>query len=340
MDTPLTGPGPVAGIPLPGPGPGSSGQATDPSAVHLLRFRRIYILPTRQGMGFALAVSVMLLGAINYGNALGYVLSFMLVGASLVSMLHAVRNLSGLRLLADESAPVFAGEMARFGLRVDNRGQRRRFGLLARLSSGNRAGGEDDPVLHFHLDADSVKRIELAGLAGHRGWYSAGPVIIATRFPFGLFRAWSRKDIGLCCLVYPRPVGEQALPACRLGESGHQGGIDKGEDEFSGLRDYQQGDSARRVHWKAVARGQGVPVKIFSGATSGVAMLRWQDVSADDTETRLSQLSRWVVDADGRNLRYGLSLPGLHVSADSGREHRRRCLRALALYDVRGPDAH
>ena len=159
MDTRLTGPGSVAGIPLPGPRPRSSAQAADPSAVHLLRFRRIYILPTRQGMGFALAVSVMLLGAINYGNALGYVLSFMLVGASLVSMLHAVRNLSGLRLLADESAPVFAGEMARFGLRVDNRGQRRRFGLLARLSSGHRGGAEDDPVLHFHVDADSVRRI-------------------------------------------------------------------------------------------------------------------------------------------------------------------------------------
>ena len=340
MDVPLTGPDSVAGIPLPGPPPDDSATTTDPSAAHLLRFRRIYILPTRQGMGFALAVSVMLLGAINYGNALGYVLSFMLVGASLVSMLHAVRNLSGLRLLADESAPVFAGDMASFGLRVDNRGQRRRFGLLARLSGGRRGGGEDDPVLHFHLDADSVRRIELAGLAGHRGWYSPGPVTIATRFPFGLFRAWSRKDIGLCCLVYPRPVGEQALPACRPGESGHHGGLEKGEDEFSGLRDYQQGDSARRVHWKAVARGQGVPVKVFSGATSGVTMLRWQDVGADDAETRLSQLSRWVVDADSRNLRYGLSLPELHVSADSGREHRQRCLRALALYGVGGPDAH
>jgi len=320
-------------VPLTGPDLGYGGTTADPSAAHLLRFRRIFILPTRQGMGFGLAVLVMLLGAINYGNALGYVLSFMLVGISLVSMLHAVRNLSGLTLLAGESAPVFAGETASFGMRVDNRGQRQRFGLLARFTSDRRRGGENDAVLHFHLDADSIERIELAGTAEHRGWYSPGAVTIATRFPFGLFRAWSRQDIGLRCLVYPRPVGAQPLPAFRHGESGHQGGLEKGEDEFSGLRDYQQGDSARRVHWKAVARGQGVPVKVFSGATSGVTLLRWQDVSADDNETRLCQLSRWIVDAEGQNLRYGLSLPGLDVPADSGHEHRQRCLQALALYD-------
>ena len=308
------------------------GDLGDRGAAHLLRFRRIYILPTRQGMGFATAVAVMLLGSINYGNALGYVLSFLLVGASLVSMLHAVRNLSGLRLRWDDCAPVFAGDTAYFGLRVDNRGQRQRFGLLTRIGARHWRGAEDDPVLHFGLDADSVKRIELPGVAAARGWYSPGAVIMATRFPFGLFRAWSRNDVGLRCLVYPRPAGDQALPNYQPEQSGERGTLGKGEDEFSGLRDYRQGDSARRVHWKAVARDQGVPVKVFSGANSGVTVLRWQDVGGGDTETRLSQLSRWVVDADGKNLRYGLCLPGVDIAPDSGHEHQHRCLEALALY--------
>jgi len=331
MSTPLTGISPVTPVPLPdSPRAPAAGSG---SASHLLRFRRIYILPTRQGMGFAGAVLVMLLGAVNYGNALGYVLSFMLVGTSLVSMLHAVRNLAGLRLRRDESAPVFAGDTARFGLRVDNRGERRRFGLLARLGPGHRRDREDHPVLHFYLDADSVKHIELPAMVSLRGWHSPGRVTIATRFPFGFFRAWWRCDVGLRCLVYPRPVGEQALPACQPEDPGEHGARGNGEDEFSGLRDYQHGDSARRVHWKAVAREQGVPVKVFSGAASGVAVLRWQDVAGGDTETRLSQLSRWVVDADARNLRYGLCLPGVDIPADSGDLHRHQCLEVLALYE-------
>jgi uncharacterized protein (DUF58 family) len=312
---------------------GSACGADGALASHRLRFRRVFILPTRQGMGFALAVSVMLLGSINYDNALGYVLSFMLVGVSLISMLHAVRNLAGLRLSHDQSEPVFAHDQARFGLRVDNRGQRQRFGLLARLNAGSAGSRGDDAVVHFPVQADSVARITLTGVAAHRGWFNPGPVTIATRFPFGLFRAWSRVDVGLGCLVYPRPQGDQPLPECPPADSGEQDTAGKGEDEFSGLREYQQGDSAQRVHWKAVARGQDMPVKVFSGASAGVAQLRWQDVAAAEGEARLSQLCRWVLDADDKHLRYGLCLPGLELPPDNGESHRRRCLEALALYD-------
>ena len=298
-----------------------------------LRFRRIYILPTRQGMGFAGAVSVMLLGSINYGNALGYVLSFLLVSAALVSMLHAVRNLSGLDLRWDESPPVFVGDTALFALQIDNRGQRQRFGLLARLAARKKRGRDDHPVLHFGLDAGSLERVELPAVAARRGWFRPGLVTLATRFPFGFFRAWSRVDAGLNCLAYPRPAGEQPLPLYRPEDSGEHGSRGNGEDEFSGLRDYQPGDSARRVHWKAVARGQGVPVKVFSGAATGTSVLRWQDVTGGDTEARLSQLARWVLDAETRGLRYGLVLPGIEIPVDAGEEHRHRCLQALALYD-------
>lgn len=304
---------------------------TSPALV--LRFNRIYILPTRQGLGFAAAVCVMLLGAINYGNALGYALSFLLISTGLVSMLHAVRNLAGLRLTRLDCAPAFSGDQARFRLNVDNDDRRRRFALLARLPPGKERHPGDDPVVYFTLDSDDARAVELPAIAGERGWYSPGRVILATRFPFGWFRAWSRSDPGLRCLVYPRPAGEQVLPDCERDEVGEHGKRGRGEDEFAGLREYQQGDSARRIHWKAVARDQGVPVKIFTGADAGEIVLRWQDVAGADTEARLSQLCRWVLDAAEGDLRYGLSLPGVDIPPDSGDTHRHRCLEALALYD-------
>ncbi len=331
MDTPPVGLTPVSSLPLSAPShaPGAGDRISGQS----LRFLRIYVLPTRDGLGFAAAVAVILLGSINYANALGYVLSFLLISASLVSMLHAVRNLAGLGLRWDESAPVFAGDTARFGLRVDNRGQRRRFALLARLTSQRRRGCDDDPVVHFQVDANILKRIQLPAVTSTRGWFSPGPITIATRFPFGLFRAWSRVEVGLRCLVYPRAAGEQALPAFSPEESGEHGTHAKGEDEFSGLRDYQLGDSARLVHWKAVAREQGIPVKVFSGSAAGVTWLRWQDAIGSDSEARLSQLCRWILDADAQGLRYGLRIPGFDIAPDHGDEHRVECLEALAVYD-------
>ena len=45
-----------------------------------LKQRRIFILPTRAGLLFALTLIVMLIAAINYNLALGHALVFLLVG--------------------------------------------------------------------------------------------------------------------------------------------------------------------------------------------------------------------------------------------------------------------
>jgi len=71
--------------------------------------RRVYILPTRHGLTFGLAVILMLIGSINYNLSLGYVLTFLLAGLGIVSILHTFRNLAHLYVSAGRVAPVFAG---------------------------------------------------------------------------------------------------------------------------------------------------------------------------------------------------------------------------------------
>ena len=50
-------------------------RAGGPRQSIVLGRRRIYILPTRQGLGFAVLLVAMLLGSANYDNGLGYVLN-------------------------------------------------------------------------------------------------------------------------------------------------------------------------------------------------------------------------------------------------------------------------
>jgi uncharacterized protein (DUF58 family) len=51
-----------------------------------------------------------------------------------------------------------------------------------------------------------------------------------------------------------------------------------------------------------------------------------------NTEERLQQVSAWVMGAHARGERYGLKLDAQEIAPDSGSEHRKRCLDALALY--------
>lgn len=85
-----------------------------------LRAGRLFIVPTRAGLVFAVLLLGLLVGAINYGVSLAYLFTFWFAGLAIVGMLHTQRNLAGLVLIARAPAPVFAGEEAVFRLRAEH----------------------------------------------------------------------------------------------------------------------------------------------------------------------------------------------------------------------------
>jgi len=291
--------------------------------------RRIYILPTRQGLAFAAVLVVLLGGSVNYNNALGYLLTFLLASLALVSLLHTYRNLAGLRVSARPAEAVFAGGSAHFPVRVDNASGPERDGVVL---SERRAPGAT--VLHLRLAADSHAEPLLAVPAPHRGWRELDRVCIASRAPFGIFRAWSPVRVAVRALVYPHPAGDRPLPASVTESRDDHGHGGSGREDFSGLREYRAGDSPRHIHWKAAARGAVLPVKLFDGACAAETVLRLADAGGADLEARLSQLTAWVLAAEAQGLRYALELPDGRIEADSGPAHQDACLRRMALHGL------
>lgn len=304
-------------------------QQSDGSAPIVLGQRRIFIVPTAAGLLFATALAVMLVGAINYNLALGHALVFLLAGLGLVGMVHTFRNLAGLQIAGGRCEPVFAGEIAHFPLHLRNDRDQ------PRLALEFRAG--DNATVACQLDADSQADIALPVLAGRRGWLALPRVRLESRYPLGLFVAWSYPQPALRCLVYPKPLEFPLPPASPSTDAGEQGG-DAGQEDFSGLRERQPADSPRHVAWKAVARHvdqRPLLIKEFSGGAREELWLDWNSTApAGDTEYRLSILAGWVLAADQAGLAYGLRLPGVDYPPTGGSAHRRRCLEALALHAI------
>ncbi len=297
----------------------------EPGTIFLLQ-KRVYILPTRPGLSYALALAVMLIGSINYNLSLGYILTFLLASMGLVAILHTFRNLVHLHITPGRAEPVFAGEIAWFELFVENRSGYER----CALSLWRQGKATQCDVASGHGATVSVPVA-----AQKRGWLAPGRITMDTRFPLGLLRAWSYLQPDMRCLVYPKPDdGLLPLPepSGGRGEKRVSGG---GSDDFAGLRPYQTSDSPRHIHWKAAARGQGLQTKVFSGRAAAELWLDLNELPANlDLEAKLSRLARWVLLADDDGLRYGLRLPGLELAPDAGEPHRLNCLRALALYDL------
>lgn len=293
-----------------------------------LKRQRVYIFPTRQGFLFGVLLVVMLLGAVNYTNSMAYLLTFLLGSVFMVCMLHTYRNLRGLIVKAADAEPVFAGEVAAFPLLFDNRPGYERIGLQARVRSARRDAANSIDV---DLAAGELHRTLAKAEVARRGLFTLDRLLFETRFPLGLFRAWAYLDDAPRCIVYPRPEGSLPLPETQEFESENQTGRRPGTDDFTGFRAYRAGDSMRSIDWKAFARERGLLAKRFSGAGARRLVLRWDATPARaGTEARLSQLCRWVLDAERQGLQYALDIPGRFVDHGSGPGHRNVCLEALA----------
>ncbi|MGH8853459.1 MAG: DUF58 domain-containing protein, partial [Telluria sp.] len=91
--------------------------------------RRVFILPTRAGLGFAVLLLVLLIGSINYTLGLGFALTFLALSCALVDMVFTYRNLAHLALQQGRMPAVFAGQEAQFELHIANRGKLARYAV-------------------------------------------------------------------------------------------------------------------------------------------------------------------------------------------------------------------
>ncbi|MBN8511097.1 MAG: DUF58 domain-containing protein [Burkholderiales bacterium] len=291
--------------------------------------RNIYILPTRGGLVFAATLLIMLLASINYQLNLGYVLTFLLAGAGLVSIQLTHGTLRGLTLRLKPPAPVFAGEAA---------------ALEVVLSS---PGGTRHGVgLHFH-DRQQEQRnawcdVPALGQAGarlaivpaRRGRHEVPALVVETRFPFGLFRAWSIWRPASEVLAWPAPERPTPpLPTARAAGSELRQARRGSGAELDGVRAWRRGDSLRQVVWKKAARTGELVSRETAAEGSRELDLDWHDAAgAGAADARLARLTAWVLEADREGLACGLRLPGVRLAPGRGDGHRRELLKALALW--------
>ena len=212
--------------------PRRSVHATTPSTA-LTNPHRVYILPTRAGLGYALILLAMLLGSLNYQNNLALFLTFVMASAAVVSMHHCWFHLLRLRLSARDGAAVFRGQTAHFPVTIEETGGRARTGL--------RIGDN-----RIELIASGHAQVQVPRPATRRGELPLGDVAIATRYPFGLFRAWTRVPLGASVLVYPTPASRAPVPG-RVDVAAPRGNGDFGASE----RARSRGQAIRRRSGRA-----------------------------------------------------------------------------------------
>jgi len=286
--------------------------------------------PTGPGYTLILILFAMLVASINYGNNMAYILCFLLSSLMVITLLYTRNNLKGIEIINVLSQPVFAGDTLQFTFELNNKTRGDRVSIYT-----SAAASEYSPDFSGPFSVNSLSRTsgKFSISVPKRGRFLLSHITILTLYPLGLFRSQMDIRVDKVYLVYPKPVGTKPWPEPEPHEEeSTEGFYTKGGDDFVGLRPYRVGESMHHVDWKAVARGRPMNIKEFTGGGTNQLWFDWRHLEGLGIETRLSQLARWILEADSEGKEFGLRLPDSQVQVDSSPGHTVKCLETLAVF--------
>jgi uncharacterized protein (DUF58 family) len=292
---------------------------------------------TRAGWLFILLTLAVGFAAINSGSNLLHAVfgaqMALIVGSGLLSE-ATVRRASARRVAPDTlhaaSPTPVAVELRNLDPRADL--------LSISVEDDDRmdTGGTCAPVFSVRVPAGGTAALHTTLTMPRRGRWQLPPAVVATRFPFGLFVKRRELPTPPVVLVVPRVrhVAPDAGRSTRPGQAEVAGRAAR-VGEFFGLRDYRDGDDARRIHWGASAKNQRPVVREHEAYGDTEIML---DLAAGKTGTAAFEravediASLAVANLQLRGIAVGLRYAGVvAIEPGSGAAHRRRLLEFLAL---------
>lgn len=291
----------------------------------VLNHRRLFIIPSRQGVYFLLVIALVFIAAANYQNNFVFALAMLFFSIFNTAIVMTYLNLTSLTIQAGQCKPVFAGQLAQVQLYLKSQ-QKPHFGVSL---------GFDKQLLSNVdvLQGQSVSQC-IAYQTATRGEVELPRFLLQSQYPLGFLQCWSWVSLQQHLVVYPEPKTlSQSLAGHQVAGDGSTQQV-IGSDDFEGFRAYQSGDAIRDIHWPSLAKEQPIMSK---SRVQHVDEAQWVDWYALDAyglslEQRLSVMCDWVLKLHESQRHYGLRLPAKEISPNHSEQHRHNVLYALSVY--------
>lgn len=294
---------------------------------------------TREGAGFVCIVFAVGLAAINTGNNLLYLILAMCCSFIAVSGILSELTLKKIRLRLILPATLYAREPTPFKVEITN-GKRNvpSHALRIRIPPGSGNPYELDREIYvFHIPPGT--RVEKSALltASRRGPLKVETCVLSTSFPFGFFIKSKSVPLQGESLVFPeiRHV-DLPFPSGRAEEGA--GIVQSRGEEIYALREFQEGDTLERVHWKSSAKAGNLRVMEFStgGNEKFTIFLSLHDaesgqpVPADLREQRVIESASLAYHLIRRGDEVSLKTPDFQIPCGNSETHLKGIMTFLA----------
>ncbi len=268
----------------------------------------------KKNLFFTLVALIFLFQAYFHDKNIVYIFLFFLMGIVVVNNIFLKKNLKGLDFELMGVQNRFAKEESLIWLRVKNDTTLDRYDIWL------------DSQLSFDILAESQKDIWLKKVFQKRGRVEGIKVRVSSTFPLNMFdKYYSILEFKRKFIIYPAKRGRSLIDS--FGDSLSPFGL---REDFRGVREYQNSDKASLIHWKSLAKGQ-IKTKEFEHKHQFDGFVFDLEKIEGDLESRLSQITLWVVEADRENFEFLVKLGREQLSSkDFSRDE---ILEQLALYE-------
>jgi len=271
---------------------------------------------------FLALVIVLLFGAAQYANNLGFFFAFWLGAIAIGGLIGLRSRLDRVQIQVRQIDSGFANTA--LSISVELHGAQ---GLWLSMVIPSMDKNLPSPAIEISQTSQ-----QLALPQRPRGVHPVGNLRLMTRDHMGMLRVERSLPLAGKYWVYPAPQGDRPLPDMARPNTS------QGQDDFHGLRNYQAGDSPARIHWKSLAKSSPeqpmLRVKQFGSDTSAEPNPHLLDEALLldlPLEARLAQLAAWILHCEHQGEPYILRLLNRPATPTGlGDSHRLLCLRLLA----------
>ncbi|WP_440053039.1 hypothetical protein ACSLBF_08765 [Pseudoalteromonas sp. T1lg65] len=292
-----------------------------------LSHNTIYILPSKDGWLFLTIALVNFILGVNYQNNLILATAYLMALLMLLSLLMAYFNFNGLTIhyLGTKANFSPCSPLAQFELNAAHPVQALVFSSTSLALSEQCELNGNNTQIDMPLNA-----------CKQRGKYKIKKVSISSNYPFGLVKVWSYLYLDDDAYVYPTPLATQLSGISYTHDGVPEQDSLANEALSEQLYRYQKGMPVNRVAWKIYAKTD----QLFIKQTLDVGQYELNDNEVfyrfdelnGDKETRLSNLSYLINQAQNNNIKYGMQLGSLLIKPAHGEQHLKRCMESLSEF--------
>ena len=267
-----------------------------------------------------------------------YFFAFLLVSMALTGMWLTNKNVDSAELIDMHADFLFAGEKNIVTVFLKNKNYNKNFKKNYEDSIWD-SELQIDPKFNSEIAIEKITEIRkqtailLTWIPAKRGHMTWPRLILQSRFPYKMLKAWKYLSKTENVLIYPQKAGRITLPS-EMNGSAMDGETEKSTnlELFRDFRPFQQTDSPLRIDWKKSLKHQRHLVKNFESSFQKKIIIDWSNTDfLQNFEEKISQLALWIDICEKKNDLYSLRIKAFQTEFDQNMPHYHRCLEKLAL---------